>query len=485
MEVVEEALNRAHVAFLSYKNLSGKKKAAFLRAISDEIEALGAELVSTAMRETNLPEARIINERGRTTGHCRMFANLVEEGSWVDARVDTAIPDRMPAPKPDMRKMLVPIGPVVVFGAANFPLAYSTAGGDTASALAAGCPVIVKAHPAHLETSKLVAAAIEKATIKTGMPQGVFQHVHGEGFEIGQALVKHPFTKAVGFTGSLAGGKALFDLANQRTEPIPVFAEMSSINPVILLPETLSRDAAKTAISLAASITLGVGQFCTNPGLIIAIEDEALNLFIQALASEIQIAVPGTMLHQGIADNYSKRLTQTLAQKGVKTEGQTTTQGNNAQGTPLVASVSADTFLQNPTLSEEVFGPFSLIVKCKNLEELTKVVSRGHGQLTATIIGDEAEISKYKVLINVLIEKAGRLIINGVPTGVEVCPSQMHGGPFPATTDSRFTAVGTDAIKRFVRPVAFQNFPESLLPDELKSNNPLGIWRIFNGEFRK
>ncbi|MBX2894424.1 MAG: aldehyde dehydrogenase (NADP(+)) [Cyclobacteriaceae bacterium] len=485
MEIIDEALNKAHVAFLSYKNFSGKKKAAFLRAIADEIEALGAALVSTAMRETNLPEARIINERGRTTGHCRMFADLVEEGSWVDARVDTALPNRMPAPKPDMRKMLVPIGPVVVFGAANFPLAYSTAGGDTASALAAGCPVIVKAHPAHLETSKLVAAAIEKAAIKTGMPQGVFQHVHGEGFEIGQALVKHPFTKAVGFTGSLAGGKALFDLANQRPEPIPVFAEMSSINPVILLPETLLRDAAKTASSLAASITLGVGQFCTNPGLIIAIEDEALNSFVHALATEIQKVVPGTMLHQGIADNYSKRLTQTLAQKGVKTEGQTTTQGNNAQGTPLVASVSADIFLQNPTLSEEVFGPFSLIVKCKNLEELTKVVSRSHGQLTATIIGDEAEINKHKVLINVLIEKAGRLIINGVPTGVEVCPSQMHGGPFPATTDSRFTAVGTDAIKRFVRPVAFQNFPESLLPDELKSENPLGIWRIFNGEFKK
>ncbi len=485
MEIVDEALSKAQVAFLSYKNFSGKQRATFLRAIADEIEALGTELVSTAMRETNLPEARIINERGRTTGHCRMFADLVEEGSWVDARVDTALPNRMPAPKPDMRKMLVPIGLVVVFGAANFPLAYSTAGGDTASALAAGCPVIVKAHPAHLETSKLVATAIEKAAIKTGMPQGVFQHVHGEGFEIGQALVKHPFTKAVGFTGSLAGGKALFDLANKRAEPIPVFAEMSSINPVVLLPETLSRDAAKTASSLAASITLGVGQFCTNPGLIIAIEDETLNSFIQALASEIQKAVPGTMLHQGIADNYSKRLTQTLAQKGVKTEGQTTTQGNNAQGTPLVASVSADIFLQNPTLSEEVFGPFSLIVKCKNLEELTKVVSRGHGQLTATIIGDEAEINKHKVLINVLIEKAGRLIINGVPTGVEVCPAQMHGGPFPATTDSRFTAVGTDAIKRFVRPVAFQNFPESLLPDELKSNNPLGIWRIFNGEFRK
>lgn len=484
MEIVNEALNKAQVAFLSYKNFSGKKKAEFLSAIADEIELLGNELVNTAMRETNLPEPRIINERGRTMGHCRMFADLVTDGSWVDARVDTALPNRMPAPKPDMRKMLVPIGPVVVFGAANFPLAYSTAGGDTASALAAGCPVIVKAHPAHLETSTLVANAIEKAAAKTGMPQGVFQHVHGEGFEIGQALVKHPFTKAVGFTGSLAGGKALFDLANQRPEPIPVFAEMSSINPVILLPETLSRDATRTATMLAGSITLGVGQFCTNPGLIIAIDDEALGSFISTLATEIQKVLPGTMLHRGIADNYAKRLTQSLAQKGVTVEGQSV-KGNDAQATPLVASVAAEAFLQNPTLSEEVFGPFSLIVKCKDINELHHLITKSHGQLTATIIGDEAEINKHKVLINVLIEKAGRLIINGVPTGVEVCPAQMHGGPFPATTDSRFTAVGSDAIKRFARPVAFQNFPESLLPTELNTENPLGIWRVFNGEFKK
>ncbi|MCW5912578.1 MAG: aldehyde dehydrogenase (NADP(+)) [Cyclobacteriaceae bacterium] len=484
MKAIDETLNKAQVAFLSYKNFPGKKKAEFLRTVADEIEALGT-LVSTAMRETNLPEARIINERGRTTGHCRMFADLVEEGSWVDARVDTALPNRMPAPKPDIRKMLVPVGPVVVFGAANFPLAYSTAGGDTASALAAGCPVIVKAHPAHLETSKLVAGAIEKAAIKTGMPSGVFQHVYGEGFETGQALVKHPLTKAVGFTGSLAGGKALFDLANQRPEPIPVFAEMSSINPVILLPETLSRDAAKTAGALAASITLGVGQFCTNPGLIIAIDDETLQSFIAALSTEIQKALPAAMLHQGIADNYSKKLAQALAQKGVKAEGQSSAQGNPAQGTPLVASVPAEIFLQNPALSEEVFGPFSLIVKCRNMDELHKVINRGHGQLTSTIIGDETEISRHKALLNVLIEKAGRLIINGVPTGVEVCPSQMHGGPYPSTTDSRFTAVGADAIKRFVRPVSFQNFPDSLLPDELKEANPLGIWRVYNGEFKK
>jgi len=482
---VNAAMQEAHIAFLSYKNFSGKKKAEFLRAIADEIEALGQELVTTTMRETNLPEARIINERGRTTGHCRMFADLVEDGSWVEARIDTAIPDRAPAPKPDIRKMLVPIGPVVVFGAANFPLAYSTAGGDTISALAAGCTVIVKAHPAHAETSQLVADAISKAIEKTGMPQGVFQHVHGAGFETGQALVKHPFTKAVGFTGSLSGGKALFDLASQRPEPIPVFAEMSSINPVILLPETLSREAENTALKLAGSITLGVGQFCTNPGLIIAVEGDGLNRFVSALTAEINKALPGTMLHQGIADNYSKKLTQTLAQKGVKVEGQSSSEGSASQGHPLVASVGADVFVKNPSLAEEVFGPFSLIVRCKNSDELHTVVNRTQGQLTTTLMADETELAKYSSLLNILVEKAGRLVVNGVPTGVEVCPSMQHGGPFPATTDSRFTAVGTDAIKRFARPVAFQNFPDSILPYELQELNPLKIWRLSNNEWSK
>lgn len=479
---VNSALQESQIAFLSYKNFSGKKKAGFLRTIADEIEALGQPLVSTAMQETNLAEARIVNERGRTTSHCRMFANLVEDGSWVDARIDTAIPDRAPAPKADLRKMLVPIGTVVVFGAANFPLAYSTAGGDTISALAAGCPVIVKAHPAHAATSDLVASAIFKAIEKTGMPKGVFQHVHG-GFETGQALVKHPFTKAVGFTGSLAGGKALFDLANQRAQPIPVFAEMSSINPVILLPDTLQKDAEKTAEKLAASITLGVGQFCTNPGLIIAVEGNGLDRFIKTLSLEFQKAMPGTMLHQGIADNYSKRLAQALTQKGVQVEGQSLTDGNAAQGRPLVASVAANDFIKNPALAEEVFGPYSLIVRCKSNDELNSVINHSQGQLTCTVIGDEVELAKHASLFNVLVEKAGRLVINGVPTGVEVCPSMQHGGPYPATTDSRFTAVGTDAIKRFVRPVSFQNFPDSLLPNELKDKNPLGIWRMLDGKW--
>jgi alpha-ketoglutaric semialdehyde dehydrogenase len=480
---VNEALNESHLAFLSYKNFPGKKKAEFLRAIAGEIEALGNVLVQTAMKETNLPEARIVNERGRTTGHCRLFADLVEEGSWVEARIDTALPDRMPAPKPDIRKMLVPVGPVVVFGAANFPLAYSTAGGDTASALAAGCTVVVKAHPAHAETSTLVAGAIKKAMEKTGMPKGVFQHVYGAGFEVGQALVKHPLTKAVGFTGSLAGGKALFDIANQRPEPIPVFAEMSSINPVILLPDTLARDADSAAAKLAGSIMLGVGQFCTNPGLIIAIEGEGLDRFIQRLSVEIQKTLPGTMLHQGIADNYSKKLTKALAQKGVKVEGQSTADATAAQGRPLVASAPAQEFCKNPALAEEVFGPFSLIIRCQNLDELHRVVHRINGQLTTTLIADETELAKHKNLLNTVIEKAGRIILNGVPTGVEVCPSMMHGGPFPATTDSRFTAVGTDAVKRFARPVAFQNFSDALLPDELKEANPLGIWRMRNGNW--
>ena len=485
LDQVNTALNEAQIAFLSYKNLSGKQKGKFLRAIADEIEALGQELVQVAMGETNLPEARIVGERGRTTGHCRMFADLVEEGSWVDARIDTALPNRTPAPKPDSRKMSVPIGPIVVFGAANFPLAYSTAGGDTISALAAGCPVIVKAHPAHAQTSELVAGAIKRAIKKTGMPKGVFQHLHASGFEVGQALVKHPFTKGVGFTGSLVGGKALHDIAQQRPEPIPVFAEMSSINPVILLPNTLATQVEKTAEMLAASVTLGVGQFCTNPGLIIAIEDQALKLFIDSLSKRIATSSAGTMLHQGISDNYAKKLIQALAQKGITVEGKSSAKAENNQGIPTVASVTAFEFLKNPSLSEEVFGPFSLIVKCKDLTELHSVVNHLQGQLTSSIFGSEAEIASYASLLNMLIEKAGRLIVNGVPTGVEVCPSMQHGGPFPSTTDSRFTSVGTDAIKRFVRPVTFQSFPASLLPEELKDGNPLGIWRLYNNEWKK
>ncbi|MCE2996502.1 MAG: aldehyde dehydrogenase (NADP(+)) [Cyclobacteriaceae bacterium] len=482
---INAAVLRSQEAFMSYKNSDRKKKAMFLRAIADEIEALGNELVNTAMSETYLPEARIVGERGRTTGHCRMFADLVEEGSWVEARIDTALPDRAPAPKPDIRKMLVPVGPIVVFGAANFPLAYSTAGGDTISALAAGCTVIVKAHPAHAATSTLVAKAIDRAAKKTGIGEHVFQHVHGKSFEVGQALVEHPLTKGVGFTGSLAGGKVLYDLAQRRPEPIPVFAEMSSINPVILLPDSLSQQAEKTAEMLASSITLGVGQFCTNPGLILAIDNPSLEKFIAVLSARIEVSAVGTMLHEGIAANYVAKLKQSLAQRGVKLEGKSSAGSENRAGMPAVASVSATDFLSNELLTEEVFGPYSLIVKCKDQNELHRVINHLKGQLTSSVVGVEDELAQNADLLQSLQEKAGRLIINGVPTGVEVCPSMQHGGPFPSTTDSRFTSVGVDAIKRFVRPVSFQNFPQSLLPVELKDENPMNIWRLYNNEWRK
>lgn len=482
---IDAALRESHFAFQSYKNLSATKRATFLRAIAQEIENLGQELVKTAMEETALPEARIVAERGRTTGHLNMFADYIEEGSWVEARIDTAKPDRAPVPKPDLRKMLVPLGPVVVFGAANFPLAYSTAGGDTASALAAGCTVIVKAHPAHARTSQLVADAIDRAAKTTGIPKGVFQHVHGADFKVGQALVKHPLAKAVGFTGSFAGGKALFDLANQRDEPIPVFAEMSSVNPIILLPESLKKNYADTAAKLATSITTGVGQFCTNPGLVIAIEHEGLTDFVKALAVKITENHPEMMLHEGIAENYAAKLKQALAQKGVTIEAEAQGDTGKRQGKAIVASTTGSTFMNNPLLAEEVFGPFSLLIRCADRHELHAVISKLHGQLTATLIGEEAELKEYQNCFRTLIEKAGRVIINGVPTGVEVCPAMQHGGPFPSTTDSRFTAVGTDAIKRFARPVAFQNCPEVLLPEELKEGNPLNIWRLYNGAWKK
>lgn len=482
---IEQALRDANFAFQSYRNLKSTKRAEFLRAIANEINTLGQSLIDAASEETALPGPRVVVERDRTTGHLNMFADYIEEGSWVEARIDTALPERKPTPRTDLRKMLLPIGPVVVFGAANFPLAYSTAGGDTVSALAAGCPVIVKAHPAHPKTSQLVADAIERAMKKTGIPKGVFQHLHGASFEVGKALVQHPLTKAVGFTGSFTGGKALFDMANQRPEPIPVFAEMSSINPVILLPESLSKNNTATADMLASSMVLSVGQFCTNPGLVIAIEHEGLNKFIKSLAEKIKKELPQSMLHDGIAEHYNTKLKQALSQKGVTVEAEASGESGKRQGKPIVASVKADVFLKNPLLTEEVFGPFSLLVRCADRHELHAVASSLHGQLTSTIIGEEAELKEYHNLIRTMTDKAGRIIINGVPTGVEVCPSMQHGGPFPATTDSRFTAVGSDAIKRFARPVTFQNCPESLLPDEVKESNPLNVWRLYNGDWRK
>lgn len=484
IQMVDAAMAAAWEAFASYSKQSLQQRAQLMRTIATEIEALGDKLIETAMAETNLPEARLKGERARTVFQLTSYADACEAGHWLEASIDTAMPDKMP-PKPDTRKMRVALGPVVVFGAANFPFAYSTAGGDTASALTAGCPVVVKAHPAHLRTSELMASAVNKAVASCGLPKGVFTHLYSPGNEIGQALVMHAHTKAIGFTGSFAGGKELFDWANQRPVPIPVFAEMSSINPVFLLPEKLQAAATETAGQYAASITFGVGQFCTNPGLIIGIEGAALQQFTEALAVAIQHIPPGTMLHQGIADNYAAKRTAALDAAGVTTLAISETAATPNQGLPTIATINATEFLVNPILQQEVFGPYSLLVVCKDMEEMMLVAKNLEGQLTATFMATENDLQQHEPLVNIVANLCGRMVINGVPTGVEVCQSMQHGGPFPATTDSRFGSVGADAIKRFCRPLCYQNWPNALLPDELKDENPLQIWRVVNNEMKR
>lgn len=476
---IEKALETSWNAFNSYKKLSLKRRADFMRSIAKEMEALGDELLQVAGEETNLPEARLRNERARTIYQLNSYADACERGEWLEARIDTAIPGKNP-PKPDIRKMLVPLGPVVVFGAANFPFAYSTAGGDTACAFAAGCPVIVKAHPAHARTSELVASAILRAALSEKMPSGIFTHIHGVSFEVGQALVENPYTRAIGFTGSFAGGKQLFDWANQRKVPIPVFAEMSSINPVFLLPDKMKTAAVETAKLYAGSITLGVGQFCTNPGLIIGIDNEDLQLFQETLGAEIKQIAPGNMLNAGIFKNYVEKRGNALAQESVDTVAVSETDPQLNQGTPTLASVTAAIFMSNPVLHLEVFGPYSLIVRCKDQEEMLAVTLHLEGQLTASLMATDKDIRSNEELIEAIKNICGRFIVNNVPTGVEVCLGMQHGGPFPATTDSRFTSVGADGIKRFARPVAFQNWSNEFLPEELKNENPLKIWRTVN-----
>ncbi len=477
---VNEAVNLASQAFISYSNVSGIEKAAFLNAIAEEIMDLGDGLIQMYCAETGLPEGRAKGERGRTIGQLQAFAALVLSGSWVEATIDTGIPDRTPAPKPDLRKMMVPLGPVVVFGSSNFPFAYSTAGGDTAAALAAGCPVIVKSHPMHAGTGELVASAIIKAAKRTGMPNGVFSNLNSSGIEVGVQLVKHPKVKAVGFTGSIKGGRALFDLASQRDEPIPVFAEMGSINPVVALSSALLQDGESWAKQYAASIMLGAGQFCTNPGLIVAIKSTALDAFITALAKEIQQLEPSCMLHPNIHGNYEKGKNTLSNQGGVTVAAsyENKVAPNFAQ--QKVLTVNGSNFLKNPTLHQEVFGPFSIVVRCANVDELTDIIGRMEGQLTGTLLASESEIKAHPKVVQALRDRVGRIIFNGVPTGVEVCPAMQHGGPYPASTDSRFTAVGIHSIKRWVRPLSYQNWPNGLLPDALKDENPLKLSRLVN-----
>lgn len=481
---IDKVLVKAVDAFHEYKKYSLKQRADFMRAIAIEIDALGDQLINTAASETNLDVVRLNGERARTIFQLNNYADATEAGSWLNVSIDTANSTRTP-PKPDTRKTSIPLGPVVVFGASNFPFAYSTAGGDTACAFGAGCPVIVKAHPAHLQTSTLMASAILVAAKKCNMPDGIFAHIQGASFETGAYLAKHPQVKAIGFTGSFSGGKALFDLANQREIPIPVFAEMGSVNPVFLLPEKLANDTETLAKQLAGSIKLGMGQFCTNPGLIIAIDNEYLNKFIDELRKEIEILVPSAMLHQGIADNYQQKLTVALKQKGVQLISESTAKATKGQGQITVATATADAFLKNPILHQEVFGPYSLIIQCKNEKELLTVANAIEGQLTTTLMATVNDVKAHEELLTVLQEICGRLIFNNVPTGVEVSLSMHHGGPFPASTDSRFTSVGADGIKRFVRPFCYQNCDDEFLPDELKNANPLQLFRTVNNELTK
>lgn len=483
---VNQAMSAAENAFHVYRQLPAERRAEFLEAIADEILAIGDALIERANAETALPKERLTGERGRTMNQLKMFATLIREGSWVEARIDLAQPDRQPLPKPDIRRMLVPIGPVAVFGASNFPLAFSVAGGDTASALAAGCPVVVKAHPAHPGTSELVARAIVAAVEKTQMPAGVFSMLHDRGHEVGTALAKHPLTKAVGFTGSLRGGRALFDVAAARPDPIPVYAEMGSTNPVFVLPGALRERGEALAEGMKNSVTMGVGQFCTNPGLTIGLGGDDFSKFTSKLGALIMDAPSGTMLYPGILTAYDQGVKQLGSIEGVnKVQSNHTAELSRTEARAAMFTTNADNFLQHRELGEEVFGPSTVVVSCGSNEELEKVASNLEGHLTATIHGTEADLKEFDWLVSILENKVGRLIFNGFPTGVEVCASMQHGGPYPATTDSRSTSVGTAAISRFARPVSYQNFPQSALPVELQNKNERGIWRLVDNQFTK
>lgn len=472
-------------AFSEFARTSGSQRAFFLEQIGEEILNLGDVLIQKCMAETALPEARIVGERARTVNQLRLFADLLREGSWVSARIDTAIPDRVPQPRPDIRQMQRPIGPVGVFEASNFPLAFGTAGGDTASALAAGCPVIVKSHSCHPGTSELVASAIYKAIQRTGMPGHIFSLVHGPGREIGVKLVGHPLIKAVGFTGSYAGGKALYDVAVRRPEPIPVYAEMGSVNPVFILPEAIRHNTEAIATALVNSIVLGCGQFCTNPGIIV-MEDSIDALMLRnRLREKLAEVSGGTMLSSDIHKAFTRGVETFLGQTGVRKLAQGADSEVNWQGIPHLLEVPFQSFINQEVLADEIFGPASLIVVADRLSDVMELALGLRGQLTATVHGVNGDFERYRELFFILEHKAGRLIVNGVPTGVDVCHSMVHGGPFPATSDARSTSVGTAAIYRFTRPVCYQDFPEDLLPDELRNSNPLNIARMVNGSYNK
>lgn len=484
-EEINRAIDKAGKAFEKYSRTSAVERALFLETIADEIMAVGDELIERAKLESGLPEARLQGERGRTTGQLRLFAAVLREGSWVEAVIDTAMPERTPLPRADIRKMLVPVGPVLVFGASNFPFAFSTAGGDTASALAAGNPVIVKAHEAHLGTNELMANAISRAAQKCNMPDGVFSFVISNDVETIQQMVKHETIKAIGFTGSRKAGNAIFRTAAvDRKKPIPVYAEMSSINPVLVLPGKLNNNVAAIAAQLVSSVTLGAGQFCTNPGLIFVLQNADAVQLVNAIAELLLKTVPATMLNKEVCSNYYNSLHTLQRQQGVQVIAAVDNAGADYKGAAALLQVGAADFIVNEALQEEVFGPSTLVVVCKDQVELQQAIASLHGQLTGTVIGTHEDISTFQPVISALSDKVGRLLYNGVPTGVEVCHAMVHGGPYPATTNANSTSVGADAIKRFARPLCLQDCPQEFLPDALKDENPLKIIRKVNGEYQ-
>ncbi|MGP9500525.1 aldehyde dehydrogenase (NADP(+)) [Halomonas sp. 86] len=478
---VERACELAWNAFDIYRDTSLEDRARFLETIADEIEVIGEDLIERAVAESGLPKARIQGERGRTCGQLRLFAKTVRAGEWLDVRIDPAMPDRQPMPRSDLRQRHIALGPVVVFGASNFPLAFSVAGGDTASALAAGCPVIVKAHAAHPGTGELVGRAIQSAVKKCALPEGVFSLMFGSGREVGTALVSDARVKAAGFTGSRSGGLALWKAAQSRPEPIPFYAEMSSINPVFPLPAALKSRGAEMGKAFVGSLNMGAGQFCTNPGLVIAVKGTELNTFIEAAGEAVKASGAQTMLTPGIFEAYESGV-KSFVDSGKAQEiarGQKGDGPNQCQTGLFVAS--AQDFLGNEALQGEVFGSTSLIVECANTAELKQVAEHLEGQLTVTLQMDDADLEAARELLPTLERKAGRILVNGWPTGVEVCDAMVHGGPFPATSDSRTTSVGTAAIFRFLRPVCYQDLPDALLPAAIKQENPLKLRRLVDG----
>jgi NADP-dependent aldehyde dehydrogenase len=483
----DEALQAAESVFDTLRLATPETRAALLDAIADEITALGDALLERAHAETALPMARLTGERGRAIGQCKLFAALIREGSWADPRVDHALPDRQPLPKPDVRRVMMPIGPVVIFGASNFPFAIGVVGTDTVCALAAGCPVVVKGHPAHPGTCEMLTRAVLAALHKVGLPAGCFSLLQGKGNDIGTTLVKHPLTQAVGFTGSMRGGRALMDVAAARPHPIPVYAEMGSVNPVFVLPGALKERASKVAEAYIGSVTMGVGQFCTNPAVVLGIQGEDLKQFTTDAAALAAKVAPQTMLHSGICAAYDAgtAVWQTVDGIELVAQSEAPAAANASQAACRIFTTTIDVLESNAELRREVFGPCSIITRCATLEDMVRYANGLEGQLTATIHGTEGDLRDFAPLVRALEKKVGRLIFNGFPTGIEVCPSMHHGGPYPAASHSFFTSIGTASIYRFVRPISYQGFPEAALPELLQDANPRGAMRIVDGELKR